>query len=608
MFNDLKELFRLLNTRQRVKVYALQVLFFISALAQIATIGSIAPFIAIITAPELVETHPVYSTIYEFSGVDSFTNFLILYGAVVCFVIFFGNLISSVVLWFSFRVSVSIGSQLQRRLFGLYMANQYIYFMKNSPSFMINKINGQIPRMIYMVMQPSLQLVSQFLIVLMIIVTLFAVDPMLAFVSGIVVGAIYYVIYMVVRKRTVQSGKTVTNVNRQKLEILQESIRGIRDVKLMHIEDWYENRLDRTTRRGLNASSYISLAGDLPRFIVETVIFLAIISLALYMLITEGNGTSVVSTLSFYAMAGYKILPAAQGIYKSITILKGHGKVVWDVSKEFDDAVLTATKKDNTVVESLMLKKSLEVKDITYTYPNEPKPAIKNMSFTVPANSLVAFVGGSGAGKTTVANLVCGLITTDSGEIDIDDTPLEGINVKRWQHSIGYVPQNIFMINDTVAKNITFGVPDEEVDEEKVKLAAKRANIHDFIESMSSGYETKVGENGDLLSGGQRQRLAIARALYREPSMLILDEATSALDNITERNILKEIRTLSESMTIIMIAHRLSTVEKCDNIFVFQTGKIAETGTYHELLEKSDYFRELVYGDEHAHEQIENNA
>lgn len=596
MLHDLKELFRLLNSRQRLKVYALQMLFFISALAQIATIGSIAPFIAIITAPELVETHPVYRTIYDFSTASSFYEFLIMYGVAVCFVILIGNFISSVVIWFSFRVSVSIGSQLQRRLFNLYMANQYIYFMKHSPGYMINKINGQVPRMIYMVMQPSLQLVSQFLIVALIIITLFVVDPLLSIISGLVVGAIYYLIYMIVRKKTVDAGKVVTNVNRQKLEILQESIRGIRDVKLMHIESWYENRLDRTTRKGLTASSYIALAGDLPRFIVETIVFLAIISLALYMLIQQGNETSVVSTLSFYAMAGYKILPAAQGIYKSITTLKAHGKVVWDVSEEFDDALSSATQKDKRAVERLNLEQTLSVKNISYTYPRESAPAIHNMSFDVKANSLVAFVGGSGAGKTTVANLVCGLLTTNEGEIEIDNTPLDATSLKRWQHSIGYVPQNIFMINDTVTKNITFGVPEKEIELDKVYLAAKRANIHDFIEQMSDGYDTTIGENGELLSGGQRQRLAIARALYREPSLLIMDEATSALDNITERNILKEIRALSESMTIIMIAHRLSTVEHCDNIFVFQDGKISSEGKYNELLGKSDYFRELVYG------------
>ncbi|QJR81977.1 ABC transporter ATP-binding protein [Alteromonas pelagimontana] len=598
MFKDLKELFRLLNQRQRLKVYALQGLFFISALAQIATIGSIAPFIAVITAPDLIHSHPVYAAIYDFSGATDFQQFLILYAALVCVVIFCGNAISAIVIWFSFRVSVSIGSQLQRRLFNLYMSNQFIYFMKNSPGYMINKINGQIPRMIYMVMQPSMQLISQFLVVFLIILTLFLVDPMLSIISGAVVGAVYYVIYLTVRRKTVEAGVIVTDVNRKKLDILQQSIRGIRDVKLMHVEDWYETRLDRTTRRGLNANSYISLAGDLPRYIVETIIFLAIIGLALYLLLTEGSGASVVSTLGFYAMAGYKILPAAQTIYKSITTLKGHGKVVWDVSNEFDDASKLSMEKKSSPSGKLLLNKSLVVDHINFSYPGEKAPAIKDLSMTIKANTLVAFVGGSGAGKSTVANLICGLITVNEGSIFIDDKPLKGDNVKSWQHSIGYVPQNIFLINDTITKNITFGIKDSDIDLERVKEAAKRANIDEFIETLSDGYDTVIGENGDLLSGGQRQRLAIARALYRQPSILIMDEATSALDNITERNILKEIGSLSKSMTIIMIAHRLSTVEKCDDIFILEDGSVSCHGTYEELLQTSEYFRELVYGDE----------
>lgn len=593
-----------MNDRQRLKVYILQFLFFISALAQIATISSIAPFIAFISTPGIVESHPVYSAVYEFSGAGSYNDFLIMYGILVCFVIFFGNMISACVVWFSFRVAVSIGSQLQRKLFGIYMSNQFTYFMKSSPSFMINKINGQIPRMIYMVMQPSLQLISQFFVVGMIITTLIVVDPMLAFISGVVVGIVYMLIYFTVRKRTVEAGDTVSIVNREKLEILQQSIRGIREVKLMHVEDWYENRLNHATQKGLNASSYISLAGDLPRFIVETIIFLAIVGLALFLLMSNGSEGSVVSTLSFYAMAGYKILPAAQTIYKSLTTLKGHGKVVWEVSEEFQKASQYSQSSLEKPTDKIALNKELKVSNISYTYPGEQKTAIENLSLDIKANTLVAFVGGSGAGKTTVANLICGLISHEKGDITVDGHALEGLNVKKWQHSIGYVPQNIFMTNDTVTRNITFGVKAKDIDLERVKIAAKRANIHTFIEQLENGYETIIGENGELLSGGQRQRLAIARALYREPSMLILDEATSALDNITERNILKEIQSLSKSMTVIMIAHRLSTVENCDDIFILADGKIEVHGTYEYLLENSAYFKELVFGNV---DQVENS-
>ncbi|WP_018983111.1 ABC transporter ATP-binding protein [Salinimonas chungwhensis] len=604
MLDHLKSLFSLLNKKQKRRIYILQVLFLISAVAQIATIGSVAPFIALISTPEIIETSDTFKLMYELSPAESYYQFLIFYSAMVCVVIFLGNLISAAVLWYSFRVTINTGAELQRQLFKQYMANQFIYFMRNSGSFMIAKINGQIPRIIYMVLQPLMQLISQFFIVTLIIITLFLVDPVLSLITAAIVAIMYGVIFFTVRKKTMEAGEITTMVNEKKLAILQESIKGIRDVKLLHVEKWYEEQLDETTRAGLSANSYVALAGDLPRFIVETVIFLAIIGLALYLLVSEGSTSNVVQTLSFYAMAGYKILPAAQQMYKSITALRTHTKVVDRVRDEFIASEKTAIYDDHATASTkgkrLPFNDKFIMRNLTYTYPGESVPAIKNLDMTINANTLVAFVGESGAGKSTVANLVCGLITKDSGELLIDNVPLEQSNVRPWQRNIGYIPQSVFLINDSITKNITFGIPDDEIDLEEVKIAAKKANIDGFIQTLENGYETVVGENGDLLSGGQKQRLAIARALYKNPSVLIMDEATSALDNITERNILAEIQKLSQSMTVIMIAHRLSTVEKCDNIFIFGEGKVSEQGTYEELLVKSSYFQELVYGKEQA--------
>ena len=213
-------------------------------------------------------------------------------------------------------------------------------------------------------------------------------------------------------------------------------------------------------------------------------------------------------------------------------------------------------------------------------------------------NKLIAFVGGSGAGKTTVANLVAGLITPTGGAVEIDGVQLTHSRLRAWQDKIGYVPQSVFIVDDTVTSNICFGVPKAEIDHDLVVEVAKKANLHDFIQTLADGYDTKVGENGEILSGGQRQRLAIARALYKQPSILILDEATSALDNITERRILSEINNLTDEMLVIMIAHRLSTVEKCDRIYLFANGQIEHQGNYQQLLANSDYFRELVEGTE----------
>jgi len=596
-FNHIRQL---LNRTQKIKFLILQVCFIFSAALQMGSIGFLAPYITLLSDPSYLESNKYFSMAYEFTGADSYLHFLLIYSICVCAIIFISNAVASAVLWLSIKFTIDIGSGLQRKLYSAYMKNQYVFFLEKNSSHLITTISNQIPRMVYMIFQPFLQAVSQVILTLFIVIGLIVVDPLLAFIAALIVTSVYVVIYFAIRRRAVDAGKTVSNVSRSKLKMLTESIKGIREIKLLGAEPWYEQEVDKTTRRGLAAQAFIRLSGELPRYIVETVVFSAIIVLGIYLITSGTPQQQIVTTLSFYAMAGYKLLPAAQTIYKAITSIKGNSSVIDEVWSSFstaDERARHITKKQDTSVSFDNFQK-MQLRNVDYQYPNSNEKVISELTMELEVNKLIAFVGGSGAGKTTVANLVAGLITPTGGAVEIDGVQLTHSRLRAWQDKIGYVPQSVFIVDDTVTSNICFGVPKAEIDHDLVAEVAKKANLHDFIQTLADGYDTKVGEDGEILSGGQRQRLAIARALYKQPSILILDEATSALDNITERRILSEINNLTDEMLVIMIAHRLSTVEKCDRIYLFANGQIEHQGNYQQLLANSDYFRELVEGTE----------
>ena len=338
-----------------------------------------------------------------------------------------------------------------------------------------------------------------------------------------------------------------------------------------------------------NASAKI--LGDLPRFAVEAIAFGGMIIVVLYLMSQEGNFANIVPIVVLYAFAGYRLLPALQSIYTDLTALRFVGPTVDGIYDDLKSLKKVIHKDENI---SLSLKKSITLSNISYNYPNAKKTALKNISFEIPARETVAIVGATGSGKTTVVDIILGLIEAQEGILKIDDKTITRDNRASWQQSIGYVPQQIYLSDDTIAGNIAFGLNDpNKINQKAVEKAAKIANLHEFIiNELPHKYNTTVGERGIRLSGGQRQRIGIARALYHNPQVLILDEATSALDNLTEQAVMDAVYNLSNNnITIIMIAHRLSTVKNCDTIFLLEKGELKGQGSFEKLIETNASFR-----------------
>lgn len=600
--NKYQEILKLLSEKHAKQMLFLQFIFLVAAIFQVIGIASIAPFISAISNPDSISSNIILSTAHKTINPASNSQFLVIYALISAGLIIVSNAIASFSLWLLFRFSVSVGSELQSRLYRNYLNNQYIFFAANNSSGLIANLTQQIPRFVYMVLQPTLHLISQAFIAIIIIAGLIILDPILALISISVIGGIYFIIYWTVRLRMVQSGETVTAVTKKKLLLLNESINGIKEVKLSGVEDWYQNELRAANDKGLNAQAFIGLAGDIPKFIVETVVFISILILAIYLISTHGTDGGAITTLSFYAMAGYKILPAAQVIYKSSSSLKANGQVVKIIQDEMSRSETISKKgtlnKKQSHKEKPLKTLGIELINISYRFPSQKKDALKNLNLTIQEKKLTSFVGGSGAGKSTTIDVMLGLLTPSAGKIIVDGQEIDSNNIREWQSHIGYVPQHIFLLDDSILKNITFGAPDKPIDINAAENAAKKANIHEFICTLPKGYNTIIGEKGGQLSGGQRQRIGIARAIYQNPKILILDEATSALDTITERGILKEITTLSSSITVIMIAHRLSTIIDSDEIFVFKNGEVIDSGDYAALSHQSHEFQSLLKASE----------
>ena len=385
------------------------------------------------------------------------------------------------------------------------------------------------------------------------------------------------------------------NANRERFHVVQESLSGIKEVKIFGREQFFLTCFVKPSFRFAKHKANSQTFSILPRYILEILAFGGILLISLYLFRSHGNFSRVLPILVVYAFAGYKLLPALQQIYLNITKLRFGLPALDSLHKDIMEFTNDSQSSKALIPESLTLNNCIILKDIYFTYPKAQVPSLKRLNLNIPVSSTIGLMGTTGAGKTTTVDIILGLLLPDRGHLFVDNKLVNSENVRSWQRMLGYVPQQIYLADDSVAANIAFGVPPEGIDLEALIRAAKVAELHEFVtKDLDKGYDTLVGERGVRLSGGQRQRIGIARALYHEPKVLIMDEATSSLDTITEQYIMQAINRLKGETTIILIAHRLSTLQDCDRIYFLDQGKVKAQGTYDELLENCEEFKNMV--------------
>lgn len=595
MLSIIKELFSLLSNKQRKQFYILQLLVILMAFIELISIASIAPFMALVGDITLIEENDIYSYLYDLSGLSSPIDFLFFSGVAVLIALALSATISMYTTWRLALYGTKVGVELSDRLYTYYLQQDWIFHTSGSSAQLVKQVSTEANRVSVGVITPLLQMNAKSILAIFIAISLVVYNPFIALLGIFLFAISYILLYKIVRGALSEYGKKVSEVWTSRFRLMNEGFGGVKDVILL---DRSHDFIDRFEKKGstLAHAQGTSLAmGQVPRFFIELLAFGAMIGLVLILLKTyEGNLGQVLPVLSVYALACFKLLPALQQIYSSITTIKSNLSAFESVRNDLRNSKKDLVVNNSTSSQSLEFRHHIYLDKISFSYPNKQKLALDSVTITIPVNHTVGIVGSSGSGKSTLIDIILGLLTPKSGSISIDETVITDTNKRKWQDKLGFVPQSIFLSEGSIAENIAFGIPSEEIDYDQVMQAISLAHLTELVEELPEGINTKVGERGVQLSGGQRQRIGIARALYNEADILIFDEATSALDGITEKIIMDAIHEFSGQKTIIMIAHRLKTVQQCDTIYLMEKGRVIDQGTYKELVDNNPKFREMA--------------
>jgi ABC-type multidrug transport system fused ATPase/permease subunit len=437
-----------------------------------------------------------------------------------------------------------------------------------------------------------MSLISQGAITTAILVLLILIDPQLAAIVGLTLAASYAFIFKATRGLLARIGKERLNANAGRFTAVSEAFGASKEVKVGGFEQVYVKRFAGPAQTYANHHATAQVIAQLPRFALEAIAFGGMVLAVLWLMAQRGNFANALPVIAVYALAGYRLMPALQQVYGAVTQLRFSGPALDALHA---DLMGLRPVRPNSTGESIVPKHAITLSHVQYRYPNAAGMTLKNLSLTIPVKSTVGLVGPTGSGKTTTVDLILGLLEAQEGMLAVDGQKITEHNRRAWQRAIGYVPQQIYLADDTVAANIAFGISAEDIRQDAVERAAKIADLHDFVmNELPQQYQTAVGERGIRLSGGQRQRVGIARALYHSPHVLVLDEATSALDNLTEQAVMEAVNNLGQEVTIILVAHRLSTVKICDNIFLLEKGELKAQGTFDELTRANEQFRTMA--------------
>ena len=580
-----KKLLFLLTTHERKRAGLLLVMIFVMALLDMLGVASILPFMAVLTNPSLIESNFFLNNMFQtliIFGVDNNQKFIFVLGLLVFLMLVVSLIFRALTTYAQLRFIHMREYSISKRLLESYLHQPYSFFLNNNSTDLGKTILSEVNLIVSKGIREVMELIAKGMLTIALIALLIIADPKLALIVGISLGGAYLIIFFLIRGYLSKIGEERLKSNQVRFLTIGEAFGAAKEVKVGGLEQTYINLFSSSAYNFARTQASSLVVSQLPRFFLEAITFGGILLIILYIISQTGSFNSALPMLVLYVFAGYRLMPALQKIYSSFTQLIFVGPALNKLYNEVKNIRPFIQNQDQGV---LKLNKTITLKNINYNYPNSSLTILKNINLNIPAKSTVAFIGATGSGKTTVIDIILGLLEAQKGTLEVDGKIITKLNSRSWQRSIGYVPQHIFLSDDSLAANIAFGVKPEDISQEAVEKASKIANLHNFvIEELPKKYQTLIGERGVRLSGGQRQRIGIARALYHNPEVLILDEATSALDNQTEKAVMDAVNNLGKKITIILIAHRLNTVINCDVIFKLEKGQIVGQGAYDEII------------------------
>jgi ABC-type multidrug transport system fused ATPase/permease subunit len=590
----LKKLLFLLSPKELKSATLLLVMIIIMALLDVIGVASILPLMTVLTNPDLIETNIILNNMFHFSksfGVENNQQFLFVLGIISFTTIITSLTFKAITTYVQAQFILMREHSIGKRLIEGYLHQPYAWFLSRNSAEIGKTILNEVAQVVGNGMKPFMELIAKSFVTLAIVTLLVIANPKIAMIVGFTLGGLYLFIYWLVKNFLRNSGKVRLKNNNLRYLIVSEAFGAAKEVKVGGLEETYIKNFSVAAKVFAQTQASVQVLSELPRYILEAIAIGGVL-VALLTMEELGNFYKVLPILSLYIFAGYRLMPALQQIYNSIAKISFVGASL--------DALIEDLKNLKPFTEhqrqgSLSFNKMIELRNVDYNYPNASRTALKNINLKISAQSTVGLVGATGSGKTTIVDIILGLLEPEKGTLEIDGKVIMKLNSRSWQRSIGYVPQNIYLSDNSIAANIAFGVEPKNINQGLVEKAANIANIHKFvIDELPKKYETKIGERGVRLSGGQRQRIGIARALYHNPKVLILDEATSALDSQTEKAVMEAVAHLDKNITIIIIAHRLSTVKKCDNIFYLEKGELKAEGNFNELIKINKNFSDMV--------------
>jgi ABC-type multidrug transport system fused ATPase/permease subunit len=581
---QLKRLWLHLSPRRRKQFGVVLLLMLVTSLTEVVSIGAIFPFLAALTAPETIFEHPTAQPIIQWLGYTrpSQIIFPLALGFAVAAIV--AGSMRLLLLYTTTRLTYSTGADLSAKMYKLSLYQPYTVHVGRNSSEIINGITAKSNAITFNVLLSLLNITSSAVMLISILAALLYVNPQIAMVSIMGLGVMYSLIIAVFNKRLKTNSIHISSSSTQVIKTLQEGLGAIRDILIDGTQSTYcQNfqRADTLLKRSLGNNQFI---GGAPRFFMEALGMSFIAGLALVLLSKPDGVTYVIPVLGALTLGMQRMLPAAQQAYAAFTNIKGQQKSLSDALNLLDQPLPQYLLFPE--LKSIAFECSIELNNVDFRYGLEEPLVLHKINFSITKGSRTGIIGTTGSGKSTLLDLIMGLLNPTNGDLIVDGEVVNVEKCRAWQAHIAHVPQSIYLSDSSIAENIAFGLPKEKIVIEQVKESARQAQIAELIEGLPDQYETRVGERGARLSGGQRQRLGIARALYKNADVIIFDEATSALDNETEKAVMQAIDTLGNDLTIIIIAHRLSTLQRCDNVIELAQGRVIRKGDYKEMIEQ----------------------
>ena len=590
--NLLIRLWHHLSHRRQRQFWLLMGLMLVSAFAEVVSLGAVLPFLGILFAPDRLFSRPIVADMAQAWGITSADQLVLPLTVAFAAAALMAGAIRILLLWASTRVAVASGADISIEVYRRTLYQPYRVHVARNSSEVISGITNKVNGAVFGVLLPLLTLVSSTVLLVAIILALIAIDPVVASVAAVGFGASYALITWMSRRRLHRNSQRIAREQTQVVKALQEGLGGIRDVLLDGTQPVYcevYRQADHPMRRAQGNNVFI---GGSPRFAMEALGMALIAALAYAFGRQTGGIATALPVLGALALGAQRLLPALQQIYGAWASIAGSHASLADTIELLDQPLPAEIIQPAPA--PLLIQNAIRFDAVRFRYTDDGPWVLDGLNLIIPKGARVGFVGSTGSGKSTTLDLLMGLLMPTVGELLVDGQPISGNRLRAWQRSIAHVPQSIYLADATLAENIAFGVPPAAIDLDRVRQAARQAQIADFIESSLEGYQAYVGERGIRLSGGQRQRIGIARALYKQATVLVFDEATSALDNATEQSLMDAIEGLNCDLTILMIAHRLTTVRRCDSIVELEHGQVVAQGTYEELIERSPSFRSMA--------------